>query len=384
MSSTCLARRRSTPRLLFVVTEDWYFMSHRLHLAQAAMAAGFSVGVVTRVSTLGRTIENFGITLFNWRIRRRSYNPFAELRAIGQLIAVYRRFKPDIVHHVALKPVIYGALAGSLAHVDRMVQALGGLGFVFTSRRLSARILRPVVKTLYSAALAGKNTRLIIQNRDDAHLLTRAGVIHRDRIRLIRGSGVDTDVFAPSDELAGPPMVMLPSRLLWDKGIGDFVRVAKIVKAASSACRFVLVGDPDDENPSSVPVERVKAWCREGIVEWWGRREDMPTVLPRAHIICLPSYREGLPKVLLEAASCARPIVTYDVPGCREAVKHGRNGFLVPFQRIDRFAETVQQLLADCDLRRRMGKAGRERVLENFSQEMVASQTLEVYRELLH
>lgn len=367
-----------------MVTEDWYFASHRLHLAKAALSAGFRVGVLTNVSKLGPYIGHQGITLFDWTIRRRSFNPFTEFKSIRQLVSTYRRFKPDIVHHVALKPVIYGALAARLANVSRRVQALGGLGFVFTSRRFSARLLLPVIKWLYAIALAGERTRLIVQNKDDKRLLTRAGVIEPNRIRLIRGAGVATAEFIPRDEPSDPPIVMLPSRLLWDKGVGDFVQVAKIVNAKNRTIRFVLVGDPDEENPSSVPIEKVKAWCRGGVVEWWGRQDDMPSVLSKAHIVCLPSYREGLPKVLLEAASCARPIVTYDVPGCREVVQHNKNGLLVPFQGIERFAEAVQQLIPDREMRQRMGKAGREMVLKNFSQEMIANQTLEVYRELLH
>jgi glycosyltransferase involved in cell wall biosynthesis len=383
MTPVAFIQKESKPRLLFVVTEDWYFVSHRLHLAEAAKAAGYHVGLMTRVSRHKEVIEQSGIELFDWRIRRRSFNPLNEFDAIRQLVSTYRRFKPRIVHHVALKPVIYGAMAARMAGVECIVQALGGLGFVFSSNRLSARSILPVIKRLYSAALAGRRTRLILQNPDDCNLLINAGVIAHDRIRLIRGSGVDTGWFSPKEEDAGLPIVMLPSRLLWDKGVGDFVEIARRFRQEGKEARFVLVGDPDDENPSSVPIETIRSWCREGIVEWWGRREDMPFIISQSHVVCLPSYREGLPKSLLEAASCARPIVTYDVPGCREVVNHGENGLLVPLHNIDMLAGAVRSLVDSQTMRRRMGVAGRELVLRFFSAEMVAEQTLEIYQELM-
>lgn len=374
----------SKPRLLFVVTEDWYFVSHRLHLAVAAIEAGYHVGLVTRISRHRELIKRCGIELFDWQISRRSHNLLREFHTIRRLIEVFRVFRPDVVHNVAIKPVLYGALAARLIGINKVVHALGGLGFVFSSSRLSAYLLRPFIKMLFLAALAGKSTRLILQNPDDRQLLLHAGVIPAERICLIRGAGVDTVRFAPSKEPAGALIIMLPARLLWDKGIGDFVQTAERFRRQGINARFVLVGGPDEDNPASVPKKQIRSWCSEGLVEWWGHRDDMPNVLSQAHVICLPtSYGEGLPKSLLEAASCARPIVTYDVPGCREVVRDGQNGFLVPLKNIDKLGEALLRLLGDPKLRRRMGANGRNLVLNEFSQEKVARETIDLYRGLL-
>jgi glycosyltransferase involved in cell wall biosynthesis len=371
------------PRLLFIVTEDWYFVSHRLHIALAARKAGFEVGVVTRISRHRDLIERYGIEIFDWQINRRSFNLLNEMVSIRQLIEAYRRFRPSIVHHVALKPVIYGALAAKLTGVRRVVQALGGLGFIFLSERHWARALRPVVYLLLSAALSGSHTRLILQNPDDRDKMLHMGVISPNRINLIRGAGVDTTRFVPLAENGNPPIIMLPARLLWDKGVGEFVEAARCFKQRGTNARFVLIGEPDEGNPASVPLTTIHSWCADGTVEWWGQCDDMPTILSQAHVVCLPSHGEGLPKSLLEAASCARPIVTYDVPGCREVVIDGKNGFLVPFKNLDKLVEAIDTLLMDSSLRACMGVAGREMILDAFSQEEISRQTLELYHQLL-
>lgn len=370
-------------KLLFLVTEDWYFCSHRLPLARAAKAAGYEVVVATRVSAHADAITAEGFKLIAIGLRRSSRNPWRELRAILEIAGIYRRERPDLVHHVALKPVLYGAIAARLARVPAVVSALAGLGFVFASATLKARLLRPWVVGALRLSIDADGSALIVQNPDDRKMLVEAGVVSAARVRLIRGSGVDVGRFATTPEPGGTPLVMLPSRLLWDKGVGEFVAAAQLLRERGVAARFVLVGDSDLETSAAIPVGQLQAWQSGGAVEWWGRREDMPAVLASSHVVCLPSYRgEGLPKVLLEAAACGRPLVATDVPGCREIVIDGGNGLLVPPRDAPALADAIGRLLADPDLRAAMGRRGRELVEAQFSEERVVAQTLALYREL--
>ena len=369
--------------IVYFVTEDWYFCSHRLSLAVAARNAGFIVYVVTRVFSHGDEIRAAGLKLVPVELSRRSKNPATELALIRELTRIYKRLEPDIVHHVALKPVIYGSIAARLANVPHVVNAMAGLGYLYASNNATARLARPLVKTLMRVLLNNTRTRVILQNPDDVALMTDSGTIRPERITLIRGSGVDPDVFRSVPELPGSQTVMLASRLLWDKGVGEFVEAAEILRAEGYEARFVLVGDGDDANPASIDAATLDAWKRDGSVEFWGRRNDMPDVLARAHVVCLPSYREGVPKVLIEAASCGRAIVTTDAPGCREIVRHGVNGLLVPIRDAAALADAIRTLLDDPALRARMGKAGREIVKKEFTVEAVVEATLDVYENLL-
>ncbi|HUW36076.1 MAG TPA: glycosyltransferase family 4 protein [Rhodocyclaceae bacterium] len=372
-------------KLLFLVAEDWYFCSHRLPLARAAKAAGYEVVVATRVGTHADAITAEGFKLVAIGLRRSGRNPWREFRAILEIAGIYRRERPDLVHHVALKPVLYGAIAARLARVPAVVNALAGLGFVFASASLKARLLRPWVVGALRLSIDAKGSALIVQNPDDRKMLVEGGVVAAARVRLIRGSGVDIRRFAPTPEPGGTPLVMLPSRLLWDKGVGEFVAAARLLRERGVEARFVLVGDSDPETSAAIPVGQLQAWQSVGAVEWWGRQTtwDMPAVLGSSHVVCLPSYRgEGLPKVLLEAAACGRPLVATDVPGCREIVIDGGNGLLVPPRDAPALADAIGRLLADPDLRAAMGRRGRELVEAQFSEERVVAQTLALYREL--
>jgi glycosyltransferase involved in cell wall biosynthesis len=378
-SSTVAGARR---KLLFLVTEDWYFCSHRLPPARAAQAAGYDVVVATRVERKGTEILAEGFRLVPIGLRRRSRNPFREVAAIIEIARVYRRERPDVVHHVAIKPVLYGSLAALLVRRPGVVNALAGMGFLFTSSSRLAMVIRTVVSQVFRVLLnAGRNV-LILQNPDDVAMLVSGGLVASTRVRLIRGSGVDIRRFHPMPEPDGAPVVMLASRMLWDKGVGEFMAAASALRARGVAARFVLVGDGDADNPASIPDEQLKAWHDSGLAECWGRCDDMPAAFAQAHIVCLPSYREGLPKVLLEAAACARPLVATDVPGCREIVRHGENGLLVPLRDAASLAAAIEQLLGDPALRLSMGEKGRKMVESEFSEAQVAQQTLTVYREM--
>lgn len=363
-------------RLVFLVSEDWYFVSHRLPLAVAAREAGYAVTVITRCNVKCEAIRAAGIEVVPFAMARQGLNPLGLLREVWQLARLYRRFAPDIVHHVALRPVVVGGLAARLAGVRGVVSAIAGMGYVFTEGR--KRWLAAVLRALLRPSL--KQGWVIVQNPDDARAVAKL-MAGTGRIRLIPGAGVDVVRFSPQPEPEGMPVVMLASRLLWDKGIGEFVEAARRLHGHA---RFVLVGAPDPGNPASVPDATLRGWVNEGLVEWWGAREDMPAILNGAHVVCLPSYyREGLPKVLLEAMACGRPLITTDAPGCRDCVRDGENGLLVPVKDVPALAEAIERLLADAALRRRMGARGRERAVREFSQERVIEETLAVYREIL-
>ncbi len=363
-------------RLLFLVTEDHYFCSHRLPIARAALAAGYEVAVACRVRAHAGIIREAGIVLHPLRrLSRGGTNPWGEMAALNEITGLYRQLRPDLVHHVALKPVIYGSIAARRTGVPRVVNALAGLGYVFSSPDLKARAARPLVHAVLRGLLQRRGWRVILQNRDDAQQLGVANA------RVIAGSGVDLSAFAPSPEPAGTPLVVLPSRMLRDKGVQEFVAAAGALKGSGIPVRFALVGAPDAENPACIPEAQLRAWASEGMVEWWGWRDDMAAVFREATIVCLPSWREGLPKVLAEAAAAGRPIVTCDVPGCRDVVRDGENGLLVPPRNAAALAAALRKLLGSAALRSSFGAAGRRRA-QAYSVQAVVAQTLEVYEEL--
>lgn len=366
-------------RLLFVVNDTCFFVSHRLPLAVAARQAGYEVHLAALPDGKLDLLAAHGILFHPLRIDRTGLNAWRELDLLRQLAGVIRRVGPDIVHCVTIKPVVYGGLLCRLLGTRSFVAAVSGLGYVFVARNVRSTLLRPLIRRLYRLVFSHPNSRVIFQNRDDRAELAALGLVRTERTVLIRGSGVDPAVYRPRPEPEGTPIVLLPARLLWEKGIAEFVAAARLL---GPAARFVLVGDAPAHNRSCVPAAIVRAWQDEGVVEWWGHREDMPELYAAASIVCLPSYREGLPKALLEAAACARPIVTTDRPGCREICRHHENGLLVPPQDPPALAAAITVLLRDPALRRAMGVRGREIVEREFTVARVVEQTLAVYRAL--
>lgn len=372
-----------SPKLVFFVTEDWYFCSHRLPLALAAKEAGFEVSIITRVRSHREEIEGAGLKLIPLNLSRHSINPLSAIKLIGRLVSIYRSERPDIVHHVAMKPVLYGAIAANIAKVPRIVNALTGFGFLFTSGALKARVVRPLVMLFFRFLLYRPRSRLILQNPDDVHLMCDNHILKRDHISLIRGSGVNIEKFTVQPEADGQPLVILASRMLWDKGVGEFVKAAEVLLRQGINARFVLVGEGDPGNPSTIPDKILHQWHKEGAVEWWGRSDDMLSVFRQSHIVCLPSYREGLPKVLIEAAACGRPIVATDVPGCREIVKNNINGYLASLRDASSLAKALRKLIESPEMRSKMGRCGRRLVEKEFLQEKINSETLALYKELV-
>jgi len=370
------------PKLLYLVTEDWYFCSHRLPIARAARDAGFEVLVATRVDRHADVIRAEGFEVIALKLRRREMRPWRELGALAEILQLYRRTRPALVHHVAMKPIIYGSIAARLAGVPAVVNAVAGLGFVFASSRLRARVLRPVIRFALRKLVAGRGSRAVVQNPDDALIMEAIGV-PADRLCVIRGSGVDLEAFPPKPEPDGEIVITMVSRMLWDKGVGELVAAARELLAAQIKVRVLLVGPPDHDNPAAIPEQTLREWEREGVVRWLGQQDDIAQVWARSHIAVLPSYREGLPKSLLEAAACGRPMVSTDVPGCREIVVDGETGLLVPARDATSLALALGRLAADAALRKRMGAAARARVAEHFSEARVAADTVALYQSLV-
>lgn len=370
-------------KILFLITEDWYFLSHRLCLARACRDRGWDVVVATQINDDRDTIEKEGLRIAPITIKRSGKNPIAELRTLFQIIGIYRRERPDIVHQVALKPVIYGSLAAMAAGRPIVINALAGMGHVFTAGHLAVRLMRGFVRGLFRFCLRGGKTWLILQNEDDAGTFVKEGFVAPERLSLIRGSGVDPEQFHPTPEPEGEIVAAIVSRMLKDKGIHEAVEAARILKARGTGLRLRLVGDPDPQNPSSIAPETLRQWADEGIVEWLGHRTDIDRIWAQAHIALLPSYREGLPKALIEAAACGRPIVTTDVPGCREIVKHGENGLLVPARESGPLADALETLVKSPETRRRMGDAGRAAIEKDYTEDKVVQATLDLYDRAL-
>lgn len=371
------------PKLLFLQTQDYTFWSHRMPFARAALAAGYEVVVAAHEDAHGERIRAAGLRFVPLPWSRSGVNPFYELLLLLKIIRLYAEERPDIVHQVTAKPILYGTLAAALCGVRGVVNTFTGLGFVFISEGLKARALRGGVSLALRLALSRAGSRTIFQNADDLALFVDGGLIAAERAVLIRGSGVDVERFAPSPEPEGVPLVVLPARMLWDKGVGEFVEAARRLAAEGARARFALVGEADEQNPAAVPADRLARWKEEGAVEWWGHRADMEAVYAEASVVCLPSYREGLPKALLEAAACSRALVAADVPGCREAVRHEETGLLVPVRDAGALASALRRLLADSALRRRLGEAARRLAVAEFAEEKVAGETLRVYDGLL-
>lgn len=371
-------------RILYVVNTDWFFLSHRLPVALAARDRGADVSVLARNTGAAAEIERHGFRFVPLPLSRSGTNPLSEARAVASLVGAYRRLQPDLVHHVTLKAIAYGTVAARWTRAPAVVNAVTGLGYAFVESGGRA-IPRVAATVLLRSACRHKNQYLILQNPADREFFIERGWVDPGRAALILGSGVDCDRFAHVPEPEAPPYVVaMAARMLWDKGVGDFVAAARTLRRAyRSDVRCVLIGEPDPGNPSAIPESRLREWHQEGVVEWWGPEEDMPSVLARCHVLVVPTrYREGVPKILLEAAASGRPVVTTDVPGCRDAVADGETGLLVPPAVPNRLAEKVGQLLEDETLRQRLGEAARRRAEREFAIGLVVSRTLAVYEKL--
>jgi glycosyltransferase involved in cell wall biosynthesis len=366
-------------KILLFANTDWYLFNYRLELAQALRAKGHDVVLVSPEGKFTPRLRELGFRLVPFAMSRRGLNLIVEFFTLVRLVRLYSKEKPDLVHHFTVKCVLYGSLACYFAGIRSIINSVEGLGYVFTEGVGNRTWLRGVVKLVYRLVL--RPTWVIFLNPDDLQYFLDFHLVNPRKTVLIPGTGVDTRRFLPHPETLGVPLVILPARLLWDKGVGEFVEAARQVRSAGLQARFALVGDPDEGNPGSVKVFQLQSWEKEGAIEFWGWKENMEDVFLQASVVCLPTYyREGLPKSLIEAMACGRPIITTNVPGCREIIRRGENGLLVDARDISALVEALKYLVQNPDIRKKMGAAGRMIAEREYSSERIIPQILAVYQ----
>jgi glycosyltransferase involved in cell wall biosynthesis len=374
-------------RLLFVVNVAWFFLSHRLPLARAASREGFRVHLATTITNERerREIAAAGIELHEIPFGRSSMQILGEIATLRQLARLYSRLKPELVHHVSIKPVIYGSLLARRYRIRAVVNSIPGLGHAFLTKGWRADLLRCFLVGLYRLALHPSNIVVIFQNQENREYFLAQRIVRANQCALVRGVGVDIAAFVPSPPPAGSVVVTMAARMLKEKGVELFVSAARRLLLEGQQATFQLVGDPDPMSPGTISRETLEQWNGEGVIQWLGHRADMPKVLNESHIVCLPTYYgEGLPKVLLEAAAAGRPIVTTNIPGCRDIGRHGENALLVPPKDADALVDALRTLITDRGMRERFGRRGREIVEQEFDETSLIQQTLNVYREALN
>ena len=376
-------RAMTTRRLLFVVNVDWFFLSHRLPIALEAMRQGYEVHIAVGITDRLAEMQSHGLQVHPLGISRSKTGLGEAFTVAIEIWRVYQSVKPDVVHLVTIKPVLMGGILARLAGVPAVVAAVSGLGFVFLEKGIIASMRRTLVGVLYKVSFGHRNLKVIFQNAQDKATLMQIVNLPEATTELIRGSGVDVSQFTAGPLPHGTPVVMLAARLLADKGVREFVQAARLLKTAGSSARFCLVGTADLDNPTSLTQTELDAYQKEGSVELWGHRADMATTLSAAHIVVLPSYREGLPKVLIEAAACGKAVVTTDVPGCSDAIEPGVTGVLVPARDAPALSQAIAALLSDPQRCHAMGRAGRLLAEHAFDIRQVVAQHLRIYAGLI-
>jgi glycosyltransferase involved in cell wall biosynthesis len=369
-------------KLLYFVTEDHYFCSHRLELAKEALQNAYDVYVMTNVNNHGSVITDAGLKLIPLNLERKGTNPLTELNHIRTIKKIYTEIQPDIIHHVALKPILYGTIAALfLKKKSKIINAFTGLGYLFTSTKITIKMTAFLMLSLFKFIFKHTKSDIILQNVDDLNFFKTKKLANAEKLHLIRGSGVHLSDFPFNPEPEGEITALFVARMLKDKGTLELIEAAKMLKQENIPLKIIFVGAPDPHNPSSLKEEDIKAWENQGLITWLGHQTKIADFWAQAHIAVLPSYREGLPKSLLEAASCGRPIIATDVPGCREICIEGLNGFLVPVKDAYALKEALKKLTFDAALRQKMGKESRKLVEDHFSIEAVIAQTLDLYTQ---
>jgi glycosyltransferase involved in cell wall biosynthesis len=389
---------KASPLLVFVVNNASFFVSHRLPLALHAASLGWRVVLITGQASTPALEATALVTLASHAIEHRRVafesagtRPTTELHGLWQLIRHLKQLRPDLVHCVSPKGIMYGGMAARLAGARNVVYAVSGMGYAFTqdSKRLTLkrRLVNTMASTLSSLAYAHPRKAVIVQNQDDEQALQTLGWAQRDQITRIPGSGIVLSQFTLAPIEPREPLIVLPARMLRDKGVFEFAQAAQALKGAKDSrgepWRFVLAGTADHDNPSTVSKQALMQWVNDGALAWLGHVDDMPSLLARASIVCLPSYREGMPKSLLEAAASGCAVVTTDAIGCREAVASGVTGDLVPVADAQALTLTLKRLMDDDARRKRYGIAGRQRAIELFSIDAVVNRTFTLYEHLL-
>ncbi len=380
------------PKLLFVVNESFFFLSHRLAVAREAASRGFEVHVAAPEDHVWAPddfdvgeISKLGFYFHPVRISRRGMNPIKELHSFWTMFRLVRSVRPDVLHLITVKPNLYGSIVARFLKTPALVLHITGLGQIFIEQSFKMRLIRSGVRFLLRSATRHANVRILVQNAGDLDALSRDEITSRDCYRLIRGSGVPLTEFTCKPQKPGLPVVILAARLIWEKGIGEFVAAARLLRERGIRARFLLIGDTKASNPRSVSLQHLRDWEAEGIIEWKGYQRDMPGILAASHIVCLPTrYGEGVPRILIEAAASGRPIVATQMPGCCEIVRNEENGLLVACNDPIVLADALERLISDAELRDRYGRRGREIAERDFSEIDIARRTADVYAELLH
>jgi glycosyltransferase involved in cell wall biosynthesis len=376
-------KKRNGKRILFVVNSDWFFVSHRMRLALNTKKMGYDVYVATGNTGKTKDIISNGLDYIDFPISTKGTNPLEEIPTFIRLHKLFNEVKPDLVHLSTPKVVAYGSIVARLRKELRVVNLISGLGYSF-SNRPEAKWIGKIIRKLYRFGFKHKNSCTVFQNPDNMELFINENLVCGKSVALIRGSGVCLKEFAYVPEPDGIPVVMFAARMLYDKGVEEFVKMAEILQSKGVLARFVLVGDPDEGNPTSIPKSQLQEWDESEVIEWWGHRSDMSSALAESSIVVLPSYyQEGLPKVLIEAASVGRPIVASDIPGIREIVRPDKNGLLVEPRNLDSLVEAVGKLLSNRQLRNEYGKNGRLIVENEFEENIVFKSFLDIFDNLL-
>ncbi|WP_425198214.1 glycosyltransferase family 4 protein [Polaromonas sp.] len=370
--------------LLFVVNVDWFFLSHRLPIALEAQRRGYQIHIATGLTDRLDELQSYGFVVHPLlRMDRSSAGLDNAWHTIIELWRIYKAVQPSVVHLVTIKPVLLGGMAARIAGVPAMVAAISGLGFVFVASGAKATVRRWLVEMLYRLAFGHRNLKVIFQNPSDRISLAQVTHLKDCKIEIIRGSGVDLAQFSYTPIPQGTPVVLLAARLLIDKGVREFADAARLLKLRGVVARFCLAGTVDPANPASLTDAELAQWAAAGVIELWGHCADMQSALSSAHLVVLPSYREGLPKVLMEAAACGRAVITTDVPGCRDAIDSGITGMLVPVRNAEALADALEELLNDPARCQAMGNAGRALAERAFDVRQVVALHLQIYKELI-
>jgi len=372
-------------KLLMVANVDWFFISHRLCIAQEAVKQGWQVTVAAENTGRANEIESDGIHFIDFPFSRSSTNLLQELKTLKNFYKLYREIQPAVVHHITLKPVIYGSFVSKLLRVKGVLNAVSGLGYNFTEGR--AGFVPRIMVKLMRYGFSRKNVSIIFQNKDDYQELKDLKVLYaNNKIVYIKGSGVNLEIFKPNETQKNNKVyILLPTRMLWDKGVKELREASQILKPKyADKVVFILSGLADEDNKAGVPSSYLNDWQDGKYVKWIGYQKDMVAVYQEADIVVLPSYREGMPKTLLEACAMGKPIITTDAIGCRECVDEGVNGFKVPVKSSVELAEAIIKLVDNDKLRFEMGKQSRLKAIKEFNQEGVIAKHLEIYENLLN
>lgn len=370
-------------KLLICVNVDWFFLSHRLAIAQKASCNGFEVHVATCITSRKEELESYGFIVHNIPVVRGKSSLLLEIKSFISFVRLFSRIKPDLVHLITIKPVLYGGIAARLTSVKNVVVAISGLGHVFISSGFLAKFRVFFIGLIYRYALNHINLAVIFQNKDDQVLIAKLAHLRDESIYLIPGSGIDLESYKYTAENTAQTIVIMVSRLLTEKGVVEYVEAASSLKRIYPNVKFQLVGSVDEGNPASIPDDLINKWAQQGYVEILGHSDDVALLLSRAHIVVLPSYREGFPKVLIEAAACGKPIITTDVPGCRDAIIPDVTGVLVPVRNVKDLIIQIERFILDKKLRIQMGKEGRLLAEKKYSIEQVVDTHLIIYRKVL-